>query len=166
MTPDKAKELTKYWLNRGRSLHNEIKQLTDYREKLLNELGGGVASYTPREIQQDNSKGQAHADDLRLEYSETCDKIEKRVAEFAKINNTTLDYIQELDKADERAVLTGRHVNFKKWSDIYGEMYISRSTAFEYYEKALNNMFRVLYLNNADFRYMVDVENTKAIDIV
>ena len=96
MTPDEARTYAKEWLNRGRSLHYEIRQLTEYREKLLKELGGGVSSYTPREIQTDSVGAQAKADSLRLAYSETCDKVERRIAELAKINNTTLDYIAEL----------------------------------------------------------------------
>ena len=164
MTVNESRYFAKCWLNRGQSLNFEIRQLTDYREKLLNELGGGVASYTPKEIQRDTSKGQAHADTLRLEYSETCEKIERRFAEFAKINNETLDFIAELDDADERALLTGRHVNFKPWGSIYRQLHVGRATAFRHYNTALDNIFGVLYQNNADFRYTVDVENTEKLN--
>lgn len=166
MTPDEARTYAKEWLNRGRSLHYEIRQLTEYREKLLKELGGGVSSYTPREIQTDNLGAQAKADSLRLAYSETCDKVERRIAELAKINNTTLDYIAELDDADERAYLTGRHVNFKTWGAIYRALHVGRATAFRHYNTALDNIFKVLYRNNADFRHSVHVSITQKIDAI
>ena len=163
MTTDEARDITKGWLNRGRSLNYELKQLTEYRKKLLEELGGGVASYEPKEIQTDSVGAQAKADDLRLAYSETCEKIERRFAEFAKINNETLDFIQEIEDAEQRALLTGRHVNFKPWGKVYRELHLGRATAFRHYNGALDNIFKVLYRNNADFRYAVDVENTQKI---
>lgn len=165
MTPDEARDFAKGWLNRGRSLHYEIKQLTEYRQKLFDELGGGVASYSPKEIQTDTVGAQAKADGLRLAYSETCEKIERRFAESAKINNETLDFIGELEDAEQRALLTGRHVNFKSWGVIYRELHLGRATAFRHYDVALDNIFTVLYRNNADFRYSVDVETTNKIDV-
>lgn len=166
MKPEDARLYAKEWLNRGRSLHYEIKQLTEYREKLLKELSGGVASYKPKEIQTDNVGAQVKADSLRLAYSETCDKVERRIAELAKINNTTLDFIAELEDADERALLTGRHVNFKTWGAIYRALHVGRATAFRHYNTALDNIYKVLYRNNADFRYSVDVAVTQKLDIV
>lgn len=163
MTTDEARDYAKGWLNRGRALNYELKQLTEYRKSILEALGGGVASYSPKEIQTDTVSAQAKADDLRLAYSETCEKIERRFTEFAKINNTTLDYINELEDADERTLLTGRHVNFKPWGKLYRELHLGRATAFRHYNVALDNIFKVLYRNNDDFRYFVDVENTNKI---
>lgn len=166
MTKDEARYFAKGWLNRGRSLHYEIKQLTDYRRKLLDELGGGVASYSPKEIQTDNVGAQAKADTLRLAYTEACEKVERRLAEFAQINNETLAFIAELDDADERAILTGRHVNFKTWGALYRQLHVGRATAFRHYNTALDNIFSVLYRYNADFRHSVDVETTDKINAI
>lgn len=164
MTVKEARYHAKAWLNRNKPLHSELKQLTDYREKLLNELGGGVASYTAKEIQRDTSKGQAHADDLRLEYSETCALIERRYAEFAKVNNETLDVIAQVEDTTQRAILTGRHVNFKMWGDVCREVNYSRANCNLKYGKALDRVFTILYGDNVNFRDYVDEITTRQID--
>ena len=165
MTTDEARDYAKFWLNRGRSMHYELKQLTEYRKSLLEALGGGVASYSPKEIQTDTVGAQAKADDLRLAYCETCEKIERRFAEFATINNETLDFINKLEDAEQRALLAGRHINFKPWGKVYHELHLGRATAFRHYNLALSNIFSVLYRNNNDFKYMVDAENNQKLKI-
>lgn len=165
MNINETRLYAKEWLNRGLSLNKELKQLTDYRETLLKELGGGVASYTPKEIQADNVSAQRKADDLRLNYSETCEKIEKRYAEFARINNETLDVIAKLTDATQRAILTGRHVNFKPWAAVIADIRYSRSNANVIYKKALYNVFIVLYDDDALFKNYIDQKETARIDI-
>lgn len=165
MNLNETRIYAKEWLNRGLSLNKELKQLTDYRETLLKELGGGVASYTPREIQADNVSAQRKADDLRLAYSETCEKIEKRYAEFARINNETLDVIGKLTDATQRAILTGRHVNFKPWAAVMADISYSRSNANVIYKKALYNVFIILYDDSDQFRTYIDRAETERLDI-
>ena len=165
MNINETRLYAKEWLNRGLSLNKELKQLTDYRETLLKELGGGVASYTPKEIQADNVSAQRKADDLRLNYSETCEKIEKRYAEFARINNETLDVIAKLTDATQRAILTGRHVNLKPWAAVIADIRYSRSNANVIYKKALYNVFIVLYDDDALFKNYIDQKETARIDI-
>lgn len=164
MTIKEARGYAKEWLNRGASLNNELKQLTDYRERLLKEISGGVSSYTAKEIQSDTVTAQGRADDLKLSYCETCEKIERRFAQFAKINNETLDVIDKLDSATERTLLTGRHVNFKTWGAVLSEVNYSRSNANLIYNKALYKVFGLLYGDNVYFKSDVDKRETKRID--
>ena len=156
MTSNEARSYAREWLNRGRSLHNEIKTLKEYRETLTIELGGGVASYKIKEVQTDVVSAQARTDDLRIVYSETCDKIEKRIVELAKINNETLDVINKIDNPIERTILVGRHVSFKPWHKVIKEVNYSRANANRYYSASLDKIFMILYGNNPNFKTYVE----------
>ena len=135
----------KMWLNRNYALYCEIQQLKARREVLLADINGGVAPYKARETQNDTTKAQARVEDMRLSYSELCDLIDRRIIELNKEDAATLEVIAKLQNADERAILTARHVNFLSWSDVTNSTHWSRATAFRYYRKALDKVYLELY---------------------
>ena len=135
----------KLWLNRNYSLWHEIQQLKARREVLLCDINGGVSPYRVKETQNDTTKAQARAEDMRLSYSELCDLIDRRVKELNHADAETLDIISRLDDATERTLLTARHINYLTWAKIIKQTHWARASAFRYYNSALDKVYKEVY---------------------
>ena len=137
----------KEWLNRNYTLWYEIQQLKARREILLDDINGGVAKYYSKDTESDPNKAQARMYDMRLSYSELCETIDKRLAVLNREDRDTLKVIEQLSNADERAVLTAKYINYLPWSAIQNATHWGRATLFRIRDKALDEVYEVLYGN-------------------
>ena len=114
---------TKQWMERAFYLNEEIKQLTDAKQKAkeLNDAGGGVSGYR--------------------EYSRILfKKIEKQLAICMEITNA----VSRLEKPLYRAIFTARYINFKTWEEIAEELELDLRWVYRLNQRALGEMEKII----------------------
>ncbi len=68
-------------------------------------------------------------------------RLEKQQKQLTRAIQATADAIEPLPPTSlERAVIEMRHIDCASWTKIANRLYISRSTAFNYYNRGLERM--------------------------
>ena len=109
----------KEWLNRGKYLDNEIKELKETAQKAYEEATNTASNISDERVQTSIANNTEKKFIRVVHYSlETINKIE----ELYDVKMEIQQAIYKLDSSTYRTLLLARYINFKTWEQIAEDM--------------------------------------------
>ena len=109
----------KEWLNRGKHLDNEIKELKETAQKALEEATNTASNISDERVQTSIENNTEKKFIRVVHYSlETINKIE----ELYDVKMEIQQAIYKVDNHTYRTLLLARYINFKTWEQIAEDM--------------------------------------------
>ena len=109
----------KEFLQKGRKLEIEIKQLKEARQKAYELATSTTVDYSAEKVQtsSDNSAERKFA-----EYAEYSQELDQRIEELSAYRKRMLKLINKLDNSTYRTLLVSRYINCNTWEEIAEKM--------------------------------------------
>ena len=128
----------KEWLNRARTIDDEIDALNETRELMIAQLTKSTQTLTGDVVQ--SSKDPHKFDDL----GDLAFQIDQAVKACHRVKTETLAVIQRVDNSVLRRLLVLRYLNGKSWESIAVEMHYSWRQVHRLHGRALIAVTEVL----------------------
>ena len=128
----------KEWLNRERTIDDEIDALNETRELMIAQLTKSTQTLTGDVVQ--SSKDPHKFDDL----GDLAFQIDQAVKACHRVKTETLAVIQRVDNSVLRRLLVLRYLNGKSWESIAVEMHYSWRQVHRLHGRALIAVTEVL----------------------
>lgn len=126
------------WLERGRGLDNDIKQIKEDKENALILACGSSVDYGNEKVQ--TSSGNA-TERKFARYSELSQELDKKMAELERIKAEIRTSIDAVDDHLLHALLYARYINMKTWEQIAEDLgYSERWVRTGLHSRALQEM--------------------------
>ncbi len=134
----------KEWLNKGRKLDIELKQLREERKQAL-DLACSCTSCPNDEKVQTSTKNTS--DGKFAAYTEYSAMIDKKEAELLVYKSRMHNLINRLDNPTYRTLLSLRYINCKTWEQIAEDMHYMVRNIYNLHEQALKALSLVIGIN-------------------
>lgn len=142
-------EELKDWLSRGRHIEIEIRNMSERRARLWQELNNVVPAY--------ESDGTMFNPDIRSKekkmaiYEDLLARLDSRITELKRTDADTQRVIDLMADSTLRTILELRHIERYSWRRIYQkEMHIGQKTAFRYYALALEVLADIITVDEVE----------------
>lgn len=124
----------KEWLNKGRKLDTELKQLREERKIALDLACSCTAACDNEKIQ---SSTKNTSDGKFAAYTEYSSMIDKKEFELLAYKSRMHNLINQLDNPSYRALLSLRYINCKTWEQIAEDMHYTTRNVHKIHGGAL-----------------------------
>ena len=109
----------KEWLNRGKCLDNELKELKETAQKAFEDATNTASNICDERVQTSIANNTEKKFILAAHYEA---EIVKKIEELYDVKLEILGAIHKLDSCTYRALLLARYINFKTWEQIAEDM--------------------------------------------
>lgn len=134
----------KEWLDKGRKLDIELKQLREERKQAL-DLACSCTSCPNDEKVQTSTKNTS--DGKFAAYTEYSAMIDKKEFELLVYKSRMHNLINRLDNPTYRTLLSLRYINCKTWEQIAEDMHYMVRNIYNLHEQALKALSLVIGIN-------------------
>lgn len=136
-----TEEDVKRWLNRAKSIDEEINELRLERERAFDMATNAVQHMSNDRVQ--TSKGN-NSEELYIAYAEFEGLINKRITELYRAKKEIFDTVNGMENGIYRRLLTMRYISLMTWEQIAEKMRYDIRWVYRLHKKALSELKEII----------------------